>query len=351
VPDAESYSGDGGARRDLPPPPARGRRAPRPAGDAAPGRPGRAGHPYDDIDEFYRDARPAGDEGVSALRRITAPLPVIGLAMHGSSRRAGSARRGPGRGEPGAPGGPGGPGAEPGSGGAAGRGGGSGSGGPGDGGRLVWIAGHRWVAALAAGIAVLTVIGAIILILPQHPSRDAAACTGHCGGTSPGTSHGTPRATPARSTPAGSHPARSPSASARASTPPARHSSASPHPTPTRTSPSPKPTRTSPTPKPSATVSVSYTLVHQWHDGFQGQFTINNKGRKTISRWELIAVLSGDQVRWAWPARFQVNGDTLTLQPPPGQSTIAPGASLTENFMADGTTTSPSSCTFDGSPC
>jgi endoglucanase len=91
--------------------------------------------------------------------------------------------------------------------------------------------------------------------------------------------------------------------------------------------------------------------VHQWQNGFQGQFTIDNKGSKPIHGWELTAVLSGDQVRWAWPAWFHMSGDTLTLDPPPSQKTIPPGTSLTENFMADGTTTSPSSCTFNGSPC
>jgi hypothetical protein len=248
--------------------------------------------------------------------------------MQDSSRRAGSARRG--------------------------SGGEDVPGGRGDGGWLAWIAGHRWTAALAAGVAVLTVACAIILILPQHPSSGAAAaCTGRCATASPGTSHGVPRTTPASGNRAGSHPASSPSASAsaKASTQPARHASASPHPTRTHTSPAPKPTKTSSSPKPTPPpvapppVSVSYTLVNQWQNGFQGQFTIDNNGSKPIHGWQLTAVLSGDQVRWAWPALFSMSGSTLN------QNTIPPGTSLTENFLANGTTTSPSSCTFNGSPC
>ncbi len=335
VPDAESYDGDIAARQDVPPPRARGRRPPRPAVGGAPPEPDRTGHPYNDIDEFYGDGRPAREEGTGAFRRITAPLPVIGLAMQGSARRAGSGRRRSGGEDvPGERGG--------------------------DGGWLVWIAGHRWTAALAAGVAVLTVACAIILILPQHPSPGAAAsCTGRCANASPGPSHGSPRTTPASGKRAGSHPAGSPSASAsgKASTPPARHASASPHPTHARTSPAPKPTKTSASPKPTPPpvapppVSVSYTLVNQWQNGFQGQFTIVNNGSKPIHGWDLTAVLSGDQVRWAWPAMFSMSGSTLTLTPQSSQNTIPPGTSLTENFLANGTTTSPSSCTFNGSPC
>ncbi len=48
---------------------------------------------------------------------------------------------------------------------------------------------------------------------------------------------------------------------------------------------------------------------------------------------------------------FSMSGSTLTLTPQSSQNTIPPGTSLTENFLANGTTTSPSSCTFNGSPC
>lgn len=92
-------------------------------------------------------------------------------------------------------------------------------------------------------------------------------------------------------------------------------------------------------------------MVHTWWNGFQGQFTIVNNGKNPIKGWEIAAVLPKDDVRAAWDALFHMNGDTLYLDPPWYQQTIAPGASLTEDFAAHGTTTTPTSCTFNGSPC
>ena len=92
-------------------------------------------------------------------------------------------------------------------------------------------------------------------------------------------------------------------------------------------------------------------MVQQWRDGFQGQFTIVNNSGKAIKDWELAVVLPNDDVKAAWDALFHTSGDTLYLDPPWFQQTIAPGASLTENFAAHGTTTTPASCTFNNSPC
>ncbi len=43
--------------------------------------------------------------------------------------------------------------------------------------------------------------------------------------------------------------------------------------------------------------------------------------------------------------------DTLIMDPPSYQMTIPPGGSLPEHFVAQGGTTSPAGCTFDGMAC
>jgi hypothetical protein len=92
-------------------------------------------------------------------------------------------------------------------------------------------------------------------------------------------------------------------------------------------------------------------LQKQWWGGFQGEFTIVNEGTSPINGWQLSAVLSGDTVWSAWDALFQVNGDTMVMSPPSFQQTIAPGATVNEYFTASGPSTSPPSCTFNGSAC
>jgi hypothetical protein len=92
-------------------------------------------------------------------------------------------------------------------------------------------------------------------------------------------------------------------------------------------------------------------VVQQWPGGFQGQFTIVNHGPTTIDGWELTAVLPGDLINTVWDATYRTVGNTLIMDPPSYQMTIAPGASLSEHFVAQGTTTSPAGCTFDGNAC
>ena len=58
-----------------------------------------------------------------------------------------------------------------------------------------------------------------------------------------------------------------------------------------------------------------------------------------------------DDINAVWHARFHMDGGTVVIDPPKSQATIEPGESLTENLTAEGPTTSPTSCTFNGSPC
>jgi cellulase/cellobiase CelA1 len=98
-------------------------------------------------------------------------------------------------------------------------------------------------------------------------------------------------------------------------------------------------------------VSVSYSLQSSDGDHFEGEFTIVNNGSSAVSGWQLAVTFPGDQVDWVWEASWHMSGDTLIMSPSGDQVTIGPGASLTEHVAAQGSATSPASCTFNGSAC
>jgi hypothetical protein len=91
--------------------------------------------------------------------------------------------------------------------------------------------------------------------------------------------------------------------------------------------------------------------VRQHPHSFHGKFTIVNNGSAAINGWELAVVLPNDTVVSVWDGVFHTEDGTVYIDPSSSQQTIAPGASLTENFIADGTTTTPTSCAFNGSAC
>lgn len=76
-----------------------------------------------------------------------------------------------------------------------------------------------------------------------------------------------------------------------------------------------------------------------------------NHGTTAINGWELSVVLPGDRINTVWDAMYHTAGDTQIMDPPSYQMTIPPGGSLPEHFVAQGSTTSPAGCTFDGMAC
>lgn len=91
--------------------------------------------------------------------------------------------------------------------------------------------------------------------------------------------------------------------------------------------------------------------MDQQSGSFRGQFTIVNNGTTAVHGWELVVVLPHDNVVAVWDATFHTHGNTLYIDPTFLQATIAPGASLTETFIASGSTTTPKNCRFNGSAC
>jgi hypothetical protein len=143
-------------------------------------------------------------------------------------------------------------------------------------------------------------------------------------------------------TPATPVPSASTSAPARAPGVPRGHG---PRPT---AGPTPAP---SPTPA-SAAVTVSYATLQRWGGGFQGELVITNHGRSAVTGWQIVITLSGDRVDTVWNADWQyASGGGVIMTAAPYDQVIQPGASQPVNFVAQGGTTEPTSCTFDGSVC
>jgi hypothetical protein len=108
-----------------------------------------------------------------------------------------------------------------------------------------------------------------------------------------------------------------------------------------------------PSPAPSSSaVTVSYSTPQHWGSGFQGQFVITNHGSSAVTGWQMVITLSGDQVDTVWNADWQYgHGGSVVMTAAPYDPVIEPGASQSVNFVAQGSTTGPTSCTFDGSAC
>ena len=166
-----------------------------------------------------------------------------------------------------------------------------------------------------------------------------------------GPAHARPRASSAP-LPSSSSPAL---AAGPAPAPPTPAPVQSPTPDPTSApGPSPSPAA-SPTPTPTPAgqaVTVSYSTLRQWDDGFLGQLDIVNQGDSAVNGWQMVITLPGDQVQNVWNANWQPDGwDSVIMTPVPGDQVIGPGTSVSVNFFAQGDPGGPANCTFNGFPC
>jgi Cellulose binding domain len=219
--------------------------------------------------------------------------------------------------------------------------------------RPLWypVAGAAAVLALLAG-------GAMTLLTAAHAPRarpladDCGLIT--CGATLPPAVTGAaPPSTAVRSTaPARRHHRRA----HRGVLAPAAHSLGSP-------TPAARPHRQHRAPGPRAAppaVTVAYTLdgTDPWQQGFHAHLTIVNNGSTPVAGWSVQVSLPGDQVDWvgypgAWEpfASWQFSGGTLTLNAVSGGETLAPGATEIVPITAQGGTTAPGGCIFNGAAC
>ncbi|MFE9956748.1 cellulase family glycosylhydrolase [Micromonospora sp. NPDC005299] len=122
-----------------------------------------------------------------------------------------------------------------------------------------------------------------------------------------------------------------------------------PTPTPTGSgSPSPSPT----TPAPSGGCTATYNQVNAWQGGFQGELTVKNTGTAALNPWSATWTWpSGVTLASGWNATVTQSGSTVTAAAPTWAASLAPGASVTVGFTANGTAAAPGAVKLNGTAC
>jgi hypothetical protein len=109
---------------------------------------------------------------------------------------------------------------------------------------------------------------------------------------------------------------------------------------------SPPPTSPSPTPTGSGACTGTYSVVNSWQGGYQAQVVVKNTGSGTLNGWKLTWTFpSGQTISSLWNASFTQSGANVTVTNAGYDGTLAPGATATVGFTANGTSAAPSNLT------
>ena len=123
---------------------------------------------------------------------------------------------------------------------------------------------------------------------------------------------------------------------------------------PVSTPPTTPPVTTAPPTTPPATggCSVSYRSINTWPGGFQGELTVSNTGTTTLNPWRVTWTWpSGVTLSSGWNATVTQSGTTVTAAAPSYAPSLAPGASVSIGFTANGSAASPADVQLNGVPC
>jgi GH18 family chitinase len=96
---------------------------------------------------------------------------------------------------------------------------------------------------------------------------------------------------------------------------------------------------------------ATFAVTSSWDGGFNGSLTIENRSTTTIDGWTLVYD-GGPDITSLWNANWSVDGQTTTLSNLDWNAVIAPGASVTMGFGANGTLQeNVEACTLNGEAC
>jgi hypothetical protein len=100
------------------------------------------------------------------------------------------------------------------------------------------------------------------------------------------------------------------------------------------------PTTQPPTTQPPGTCSGTYSVTGSWQGGFQGQVVVKNTSSATINSWKLGWTFPGSQaITNLWNGTDTQSGSSVTVTNASYDGTLAPGATATVGFTANGAST------------
>jgi len=92
-----------------------------------------------------------------------------------------------------------------------------------------------------------------------------------------------------------------------------------------------------PPPPPSSGCSAAYSVVNSWSGGYQAQVVVTNTGSSTLSDWRLGWTFPGNQdITNLWNGVYTQSGAQVTVANASYDGTLAPGATATVGFTANG---------------
>jgi len=108
-----------------------------------------------------------------------------------------------------------------------------------------------------------------------------------------------------------------------------------------------------PGPGPSGSCSATYHVDNAWQGGFTGSVTLKNTGSSPLNDWTLTwTAPSGTQITSGWNATVTQSGQQVTAKAPTWAPTLAPGASTSIGFQANGNSSAtPSTFAVGQSAC
>jgi hypothetical protein len=122
---------------------------------------------------------------------------------------------------------------------------------------------------------------------------------------------------------------------------------------------SPSPSKTvashsaTPTKPPTATLTAQFQQSSSWPNGYQGKYTITNRGTATINGWTVVVTFSGPGTISVWDASATSGANhVVTFKAQSYNASIAPGGSVSFGFNVTGSPAPhPVSCTVNGKSC
>ncbi|WP_194244397.1 glycoside hydrolase family 9 protein [Nonomuraea phyllanthi] len=99
-------------------------------------------------------------------------------------------------------------------------------------------------------------------------------------------------------------------------------------------------TTTNTTPPPPGGCSATYKVVNSWGGAFQAEVTVKNNGTAATTGWT-VGWTSANQITQLWGGRHTQSGSSVTVRNESYNGALAPGASTTFGFIANGTPTTP----------